>query len=106
MGSSIKKEKIFPSFDKIKSELFDKSSDNQYFMDFARAKLNAENLLIPEFNLFPSNSKSCFISLNNGNISHISVSIDTSTVTNINQTIFDIGNTNIPEYFDSTLLVG
>ena len=104
MSASATLDSFIPGFNKVKANLFNKISTNQYVFNYAEAKLNAELLLAPNYNFFPGNNQKASITLVDGEIRNISVLAESSSIVVINENIYNQGNTTIPSWIDLSLI--
>ena len=95
---------LLPKFDKIIPNLFTKRSDTVYTLDFASAKLNAELLLLSQFNYYTGNYRLATVTLNNNQISTITVTVDSASPVILTEYILNQGSTTLPSWLNISSL--
>lgn len=98
--SNVRLSKILPSFSDISYKLFDKQSDNLYYLDSTASNLNAELLILNDYNYYPGEGVSATVEIKNGVIKHISTIFGNSQRYIVDETISNYGSTTLPSWLD------
>lgn len=96
--SNVKIETILPQISSISHHLFDKKSEGVYYLDSTSAALNAELLILNEYNLFPEEGISATVQVKDNNISSITAIFGNSQRYIVNETISNYGVTTLPSW--------
>ena len=98
--TNIRLSKILPSFNEISYKLFDKQSDNIYYLDSTASNLNAELLILNDYNYYPGEGISATVEIKDGVIKHISTIFGNSQRYIVDETISNYGTTTLPSWLD------
>ena len=98
-------EKAFlPKFRDFSSDVVLKSSENVYEFDAVAAKFALESLMIPEFGVTGGLGMYGTLTLKDGNVDTISGKFYPNGPFNITQKFTNVGSTNLPDWFDTSLI--
>lgn len=100
----IEEKTFLPKYTDFSSDVLIKNSENVYEFDAASAKFALESMIVPEFGITGGLGMYGTLTLKDGNVDTISGKFYPSNPFNITQKFTNVGSTNLPDWFDTSLI--
>lgn len=98
--SNVKLINILPRFSELSYRLFDKQSEGIYYLDSTSATLNAEYLILNDYNYYSEEGISATVEVNDGYITNITSVFGNNQRYIVNETISNYQTTTLPSWLD------